>query len=114
MAREKKITAEEYIYDVICKEFDIVESGLEFKDFHELREYCNNTEEWYQKFSFKTPEKFIEWKNYCLEHFYDWQPKRISKHQAQQEFGWLNLSFGFSTDFTLDELDKYEKNLKKK
>ena len=48
---------------------------------------------------FATPEQWKQWKQYFMEHFYDWQPKRVPKREVEREFSWFNLSYGLKYDF---------------
>lgn len=101
MSYKKKISVEQYLFDIVQKEFDIVNSGVKFKDLKEMEQHCKG--DWYEKFSF-TKEQYEEWKAYCLNHFYDWQPKRISKQWAEETFGWINLNYGFVVEIIPEKL----------
>lgn len=98
---KKKISAEQFTLDCINKEFEIIGSTNRWNTFEELCEWSKLEENkhWYSHNVFSTPEQFKQWKQYFMEHFYDWQPKRVSKRTAENEFSWFNLSYGLKYDF---------------
>ena len=116
MALKKKISADQFLEDIINKELSIIGVQLTFKDIladHQLPKDEQKYHSWYQDFTFKTPEQFLEWKNYVLEHFFDWQPKYLcSKRRLNEEFSWINLEYGLALDFPYEEIAKIENKKK--
>lgn len=116
MALKKKISADQFLEDIINKELSIIGVQLTFKDIladHQLPENEQKYHSWYQDFAFKTPEQFLEWKNYVLEHFFDWQPKYLfNKRRLNEEFSWINLQYGLSLDFPYQDIYEAEVKLK--
>lgn len=104
MARVPKISVEQFVLDCINKEFEIIGSQLHWNTFPELVDWAKENKEWYSDNAFTTKEQFLEWKEYYLTHFYDWQPKRVSIREAKREFSWFSLDYGFRCDFDTSEL----------
>ena len=98
---KKKISGEQFALDCINKQFEIIGDSHRWDSWEELCEWSKLEENkhWYSDFCFETPEQFREWKAYFMEHFYDWQPKRVSKREAEREFSWFNLSYGLRYNF---------------
>ena len=105
MAYVKKISDRQFTLDCINKEFEIIGSTNHWDTFEELCEWAKQEEntEWYSNNAFSTPEQFKEWHQYFINHFYDWQPKRVSLRAAERSFSWFNLCYGLRNDFN-DEL----------
>ena len=105
---KKKISDEQFALDCINKEFEIIGSTNHWNTFKELCEWSKleENEKWFTDNVFATLEQFKEWKQYFMDHFYDWQPKRVSKRTAENEFAWFNLSYGFKYDFDYELLYK--------
>lgn len=101
MARVKKISETQFVLDCINKEFEIIGSDLHWDTYEELVEWSKLEENkyWYFNDSFATPEQWKQWRQYYMKHFYDWQPKRVSKRVAEQAFSWFSLSYGLKYDF---------------
>lgn len=97
----KKITGEQFTLDCINKEFEIIGSDLHWDTFEELCAWSQQegNRHWYSDNCFTTVEQYKEWKEYFMEHFYDWQPKRVSKDAAEREFSWFNLQYGLKYGF---------------
>jgi len=97
----KKISADQFALDCINKEFEIIGSPLHWETFEELCAWSKQKEnkDWYSNNSFATVEQYKEWKNYFMEHFYDWKPKGVSKAEAERQFSWFNLQYGLRYDF---------------
>lgn len=98
MAYVKKISDEQFLLDCINKEFEIIGSTNHWDTFSELCEWTKQEEnrEWYTNNAFSTSEQWKQWKQYFMEHFYDWKPKRYSKHYIENRvFPWFNLQYGF-------------------
>ena len=95
MKRIKKISAEEFVLNVINKALELVNSDRHFVDYESLRNWTLENPNWYDEYEFPDEEIYNSWKAYFLEHFYDHYPKRISKRDAEREFGMFSLSYGF-------------------
>lgn len=104
MAYVKKISGEQFIFDVIMKELEIVGSGLSFKNPKELEEWKKEHPKWFTEYEFSTKEQYYEWRDYFYSHFYDWQPKRVKKKEMEREFRWCNLCWGLKYGFDYEEL----------
>lgn len=98
---KKKITDEQFALDCINKEFEIIGSDLHWNTWDELCEWARLPENlhWYSDNEFSTREQYNQWKDYFMGHFYDWQPKRVSKRWAEREFSWFNLMYGLKYGF---------------
>lgn len=98
---KKKISSEQFLLDCINKEFEIIGSDKHWNTPEELFEWSKLPENkhWYSNNEFSTVEQYREWKQYFMEHFYDWQPKRVSKRDAEREFSWFNLQYGLKYGF---------------
>lgn len=106
---KKKISDEQFVLDCINKEFEIIGSTLHWDTFEELCEWSKEeqNQHWYRDNSFTSREQYEQWRDYFLEHFYDWQPKRVSKDRAEREFSWFTLQYGFTYDFEPLPIGKY-------
>ena len=98
---KKKISGEQFTLDCINKEFEIIGSTNHWDTLEELCRWTKQEEnkEWYTDNVFATPEQWKQWKQYFMEHFYDWQPKRVSKRVAENQFAWFNFNYGLKYDF---------------
>lgn len=99
MANVKKLTDKEFVELIINKELEIAGADIRYKDIVALSKEEQDKERFFDKYSFKTEEQFNEWRDFFYEHFYDWQPKRITKRQMENEFSWFNLDWGLTCDF---------------
>lgn len=101
MARVAKINDEQFVLDCINKEFEIIGSDLHWDTFKELSDWSKlpENENWFSQYEFDSKEQYNQWKAYYLEHFYDWQPKRVNKSQAEMAFAWFNLQYGLKHGF---------------
>ena len=106
---KKKISGEQFALDCIIKEFEIIGSDLRWDTFEELCKWSQIPENrhWYSDNAFTSRQQYDEWKAYFMEHFYDWQPKRVSKSSAEREFSWFSLQYGFRYDFDDKPVGKY-------
>ena len=104
---KKKISDEQFLLDCINKEFEIIGSSNHWDTIDELVEWSKENKHWYSDNAFTSREQYDEWRAYFLEHFYDWQPKRVSKRQAEREFSWFALQYGFTYDFKDKPIGKY-------
>ena len=105
----KNISDEQFTLDCVNKEFEIIGSSNHWDTFEELSEWSKQEENrhWYSDNAFTTREQYDEWREYFLEHFYDWKPKRMSKRVAEREFSWFSLMYGFRYDFNPLPVGKY-------
>lgn len=93
MSKVKKLTDKEFWVLVFNEAFRLVGAELDAEEiFNKSKEAQGN---WYEQYQF-TEEQHEEWKQFFYDHFYEWQPKRVSKRQMKDEFGWWDLSWGFS------------------
>ena len=117
MARTKKISEEQFVLDVINKQYEICGNEHHFDTFADLKAYTDKYDEehkeehkkWFQEYSFDTIEKYLEWRNYFLDHSKEWLPARIPMYQRIREFSWFSLQYGFSYGFDVKELMEVEK-----
>ena len=102
----KKISGEQFTLDCINKEFELIGSPNHWATYEELCDWSKLEEnkQWYSNSEFATVEQYLQWKQYFMDHFYDWQPKRVSKREAEREFQWFNLQYGLKYGFDLDLL----------
>ena len=100
--KTKKLTDKEFVELVINKELEIANADIRYKDIVALSKEEQDKLEFYTKFTFKTLEEFLEWRDFFYKEFYNWQPKRVSKDQMKREFGWFNLQWGLKCDFDTD------------
>ena len=104
MARVHKIDDYQFTLDCVNKEFEIIGSNLHWDTFKELSDWSKENPQWFSDNAFTTKEQYLEWKEYFLSHFYDWQPKRISIRDAKREFSMFAFQYGFRYDFDTSEL----------
>lgn len=100
----KKISAKQFLLDCINKEHEIAGSSLHWDTFEELQKYSDTHENWFNDHSFIDVSQYFKIKDYFLNHFYDWQPKRVSKKEAEKEFSWFMLQYGLRYDFDYTDL----------
>lgn len=99
MAWVKKISDTQFVLDCVNKEFEIIGSNLHWDTFEELSKWSKLPEnkEWFSQYEFENEDQYNQWKNYYLNHFYDWKPKYISKRAIETNyFPWFSLQYGFS------------------
>jgi len=99
MAYTKKLTDAEFVELIINKELEIAGADIRYNDIIALPNEEQQKLEWWTKYTFKTVEEFLEWRNYFYEQFYNWQPKRVKKSEMIREFQWFNLQWGLKYDF---------------
>lgn len=106
MARVQKISEKQFVLDCVNKEFELIGSPLHWDTFEELSAWSKLEEnkEWYSNNAFTSIAQYRAWKDYFLTHFYDWQPKRVSKKEAEREFQWFNLQYGLGYGFDYNML----------
>ena len=112
MANKKKLTDIEFIELIINKELEIADAPIRFKDIvedHKKPDGERKLDDWFSDYSFKTPEEYYQWKEFFLEHFYDWKPLRYLKKYVEEQFSWISLQYGLKFDFEYEELDEYLK-----
>lgn len=99
MARVHKISEKQFVLDCVNKEFEIIGSNLHWDTFEELAAWSMLPEnkEWFSQYEFASEDQYNQWKEYYMEHFYDWKPKHYSKKYVEHHcFPWFSLSYGFA------------------
>lgn len=99
MSYQKKISSEQFVLDCINKQFDLTYPCIYFDTFEELAAYAEEHPMWFSEHKFQTPEQYLKFKRYFEKHFYDWQPKRVSKRRMKENFTWFYVMYGFGLDF---------------
>ena len=118
MAYTKKITADQFVRDVI--NFELKPYGIDFDYILSLPKKPENKENidpnveyqnhWYSRYKFHTFEEFNAFRRYFYEHFKDYAPKyRWKKEVIYEEFEYFNFMYGLATDYDFDE-HLYKKN----
>lgn len=105
--KTKKISDEEFLFDVINKGFEIAGAPTHWNSFDELVEYSKDHKRWYIEAVFTSVEQYNQWKEYFYNHFYDWKPKRYSKRDIKREFSWISLQYGPKFEFDIKDI-KYD------
>ena len=54
---------------------------------------------WFQKYSFKTEEEYLKWKDYCINLMTKEVSPRQTKARAEKEFMYLDLMYGLKCKF---------------
>ena len=111
MARTKKITNKEFIELIIDKELEIANAPIRYKDLIAMTKEEQEKFKFYTKYTFKTLDEYLEWKNFFMEHIYDWLPKRTNKTECEREFAYTNLMWGLKYDFNYDLINLYNNEL---
>ena len=111
--KAKKLTDKEFVELIIDKELEIAGADVRFKDLDAMTHEEQEKYEFFTRFSFKTLEDFLEWRQFFYDHFYDWQPKRTSKEMMRREFAWFNLQWGLTLDFPYEQIREHDNALKK-
>lgn len=80
MAYVKKISADQFVFDCIKKQYELVGAEFKFKDLDEFAAWSNREENnhWFDEYTL-TKEQDEEFRKYFVEHYYDYKPKRTSK-----------------------------------
>lgn len=91
----KKLTDKEFAKMMVNKQLEIV--GVTETDFDKIIE--TGDKDWFDRYAFTTKEQYDEFEQFYCDHFYDWQPKRISKVRMMKEFAWWMLQYGLRYDF---------------
>ena len=118
MAYIKKITADQFIRDVI--DFELKPYGINFEYILNLPKEPKNKDEidpnveyqdkWFSKYKFHSFDEFNAFRQYFYEHWKDYAPQRHwKKDTLYREFEWFNLQYGLATDYDFDE-HLYKKN----
>ena len=114
MSKVKKITEREFIKLIVDKELEVAGVPYGFDDIIEdlmlPKEQQKIGEKWFDKYEFGTPEKYIEWKNFVYDHFYDWKPKHTPRKFLNQWFSEFRLNWGLKYGFDHNKLEEIEKN----
>jgi len=103
----KCVNEQLYPYDIIYE--DVIKGGThEFKKVFKFKinktlfgfiKYPTFFEKvpWYQYYTFKREEDFLQWKAFCLMQFT--RVLKYDKEQAEKEFAWFNLGWGLKQDY---------------
>lgn len=94
MGRVKKISEKQFVLDCVAKEFELVGKPINWNTFDDLKNWADINQNWFNKHEF-SEKQYNQFKDYFLEHFYDWQPKRVSRKTAEKEFSWFSFTYGF-------------------
>jgi hypothetical protein len=54
---------------------------------------------WFQKYTFKTEQEYLNWKEYCINLMTKEVSPRQSKSRAEKEFMYLDLMYGLKCKF---------------
>lgn len=93
----KKISTEQFIFDCIKKQFEVIgATDVPLDSFDEFRNWTAYHEEWYQEYSFVNESQYEEVKNYFIEHWDDAFRKSTPKYQRLREFSWFMLNYGLA------------------
>lgn len=114
MAYVKKISDTQFVLDCINKQYEIIKSDIHFNTWEELIAYAKEHPKWYSDSEYTNLAQYLEWRRYFLEHFYDWQPKRVKLAIAEREFSWFNLQYGLKYGFDINEVYAYDEEHSKK
>ena len=112
MAYVKKITAEQFVKDVI--DFELKPYGINYEYILKLPKMPKDRENadpnieyqdgWVSRYKFNTFEEFNAFRQYFYEHWKDLAPKRKwTRDTIYREFEWFNLMYGLATDYDFDE-----------
>lgn len=103
----KCVNEELYPYDITYE--DVIKGGKhEFKKVFKFKvnktlfgfiKYPTFFEKvpWYQYYTFKREEDFLQWKAFCLMQFAG--VLKYTKVEAEKEFSWFNLNWGLKQDY---------------
>lgn len=58
-----------------------------------------DVDNWYTKYTFKTHEEFLSWKNYCITVLTKQCTPKVPKKKAEAVFNWFNLDYGLKQDY---------------
>ena len=115
--RNKKLTDAEFLKLIVDKELEIVGAPIRYDDITEdykLPDSERKLDNWFQDYSFKTPEQYFEWKTFVYDQFKNWSHVRYSKKWMDEWFSWNTLQYGLSFDFDYSELKEFKNNNNKK
>ena len=110
---KKKLTDAQFVELVIDKELEIAGADVRYKDIAAMPIEEQKHFDFYDKYTFKTLEQFLEWRQFFYDHFYDWQPKHVSKERMRKEFAWWNLDWGLICEFPTEQIAEHDKNIKR-
>lgn len=96
MTKVKKISEKQYVLDCINKQYELCGLERRFDTFEELSKYSKEKPKWFDEDGFFENEAIYKiWIEYCIQHFYDWQPKSVSKRIAKDNVSWFALDYAF-------------------
>lgn len=103
MSRVKKISTKQFTLDVINKARELAGASI-FDSMDVLKTYAELHPQWFEEISFTSVDQYNAWRDYFYNHFYDWQPKRISKILMKKEFDSFSLNYGPRYKFDYKEI----------
>ena len=130
MAYVKKISAKKFSLDVV--DFMLKKYNITHEDIANLPHRPENRDEWddsipyqenwFQFYTFDTPEEYMEYMEYFYEHYKDYAPQwKWKKRYVEGLFAGFDLMYGLKTDYDFDlhmqvkkDNDIYEKVFGKK
>ena len=96
----KKISEEQFIFDCIKKQFEVIEAtDVPLDSFYEFKCWTAYHEKWYQEYSFVNISQYEEVQDYFLKHWNDAFRKNTPRYQRLREFSWFMLNYGLACDF---------------
>lgn len=130
MAYVKKITGKQFSLDVVdfmLKKYNIThEDIINFPHRPENKDEWDDSipyqENWFQFYTFDTPEEYMAYREYFYEHFKDYAPKwKWKRCYVDRMFAEFDLMYGLKTNYdfklhmdTKDSVDMYKKVFGKK
>lgn len=84
----------------ICTYSEVVEKKKFFGLWKSV-ELVKKSKPWFQFFTFDTPKQYEAWKKFCINLFR--KELKMTKAQAETEFGWFNLNCGLKQNYELDK-----------
>lgn len=109
MSKVKKLTDYEFVELMINKELEIADADVSFKDIASMTKEEQDKFRFWTRYSFKTPEEFLEWRKFYFEHAYEYFPKRTSIKELERNFQYFNLMWGLKYDFPIEQINNYNK-----
>ena len=92
---KKKLTDKEFAKMMVNKQLEI--AGVTETDFDKIIE--SKDKDWFDRYALISRDQYEEFEKFYYDHFYDWQPKSVSKERMEKEFSWWMLQYGLRYDF---------------
>lgn len=100
MLLKDKYTHEQAILAMINKSLEKYGINYEYIKENQVKIREERGQEWFQVYTFATPEEYENWKQFCIEIMTKkLRPYNLSKKKAEKEFQWINLSFGLTQTY---------------